>query len=331
MSICVIIDATTIREGGGYVLLCGIVDNLVRMGCSYKIYGNSHLCENADFDVKLTSWKDLFDLYVLGVNNCLYFCNRSPIFGGNKSVVYIHSEYSTYSIKEILIQDIKKSRKLAHLANFVLNWLSKRFGKTTFVVQTKSMREKLKKRGISSEILPVFDSSVIESECYKKVWDFCYVSYPWPHKNHRMLLDALNNNIVGNGFTLVLTIPEDDRFRDLIDMIKEINARAHYEIINIGSANKDAVHKIYSSSKALLFLSTKESFGLPLIEATQYELPIIAQNLHYVNDIVNKVHYIDASSPLQMVTKLDDFSKSKLNSSSLKISDKTEELIEMLI
>jgi glycosyltransferase involved in cell wall biosynthesis len=53
---------------------------------------------------------------------------------------------------------------------------------------------------------------------------------------------------------------------------------------------------LYSSVDALIYPSKFESFGLPLIEAEQSGLPILAPELDYVRDVVIPEQTFDSGS-----------------------------------
>jgi glycosyltransferase involved in cell wall biosynthesis len=64
--------------------------------------------------------------------------------------------------------------------------------------------------------------------------------------------------------------------------------------------SSDEVADLYQSSSALIYPSKTESFGLPLIEAAQYKLPILAAELDYVRDVVVPVETFDPNSPVSI-------------------------------
>jgi len=87
------------------------------------------------------------------------------------------------------------------------------------------------------------------------------------------------------------------------------------------SMNRDGIINLYSNSSALIFPSLFESYGLPLVEAKQYGIPIIASELDYVRDIVDPVETFDPNSARSIARsvkrffKYDDV-KTKINTSS---------------
>jgi glycosyltransferase involved in cell wall biosynthesis len=60
--------------------------------------------------------------------------------------------------------------------------------------------------------------------------------------------------------------------------------------------NSDQMAILYAQSSVLIYPSLFESFGLPLLEARQVGLPIIAAERDYVRDVVEPVESFDPES-----------------------------------
>ncbi|MDA9221646.1 glycosyltransferase, partial [Methylophilaceae bacterium] len=58
--------------------------------------------------------------------------------------------------------------------------------------------------------------------------------------------------------------------------------------------------KLYNQSNALIYPSLLESFGLPLVEASQLNLPILASELDYVRDVIDPIEVFDPTSPISI-------------------------------
>ena len=54
-----------------------------------------------------------------------------------------------------------------------------------------------------------------------------------------------------------------------------------------GIMSHENLLSFYKASRGLLFPSTIETFGLPLLEAAAFGLPIIASDLDYVHEVLN--------------------------------------------
>ncbi|MDZ7857574.1 glycosyltransferase [Sphaerotilus sp.] len=130
-------------------------------------------------------------------------------------------------------------------------------------------------------------------------WDFVYVADGEAHKNHRVLLQAWQR-LAAEGLrpTLALTLsPRDAGLRQQID---EAVAQHGLRITDLGHRPHAEVLALYRQASALIFPSTTESFGLPLIEARRLGLPILAPELDYVRDVCEPAETFDPHSAVSM-------------------------------
>jgi glycosyltransferase involved in cell wall biosynthesis len=108
-----------------------------------------------------------------------------------------------------------------------------------------------------------------------KKFKFFYPSAFYPHKMHKFLLSfdnyLLNNKIVIDNIEIYLTLTEKE-----FDPYKKIKY-----LKNIGNLSSSEMNNYYGKVDALLFLSSLESYGLPLIEAMSLNLPILTVDLSY--------------------------------------------------
>ncbi|MBY0579459.1 MAG: glycosyltransferase [Burkholderiales bacterium] len=131
-------------------------------------------------------------------------------------------------------------------------------------------------------------------------YDFVYVASGEAHKNHRNLLEAWRL-LADEGLkpSLALTIdPESYPF--LANEISRHKQEYGLNIVNLGHVPAADIPAFYQSSSALIFPSQVESFGLPLIEATQLGLPVLAPELDYVRDVIQPAETFDPNSPVSI-------------------------------
>jgi glycosyltransferase involved in cell wall biosynthesis len=127
--------------------------------------------------------------------------------------------------------------------------------------------------------------------------DFCYVASGEPHKNHRRLIEAwVLLASQGHSPSLRITLDHNDE-RDLCDWIERQRRQFDLRIDNVGRIPPDQIARVYRSSNCLIHPSWCESFGLPLVEARSYGLPIVAAELDYVRDVVVPQETFDPQSP----------------------------------
>ncbi len=165
----------------------------------------------------------------------------------------------------------------------------------TYIVQTATMKRELiawYQRGGSFQpmpnvkVLPFMDylTSTPEQSSSGPCYDFLYVADGEAHKNHRTLLDAWSL-LAKEGLrpTLALTLsPKDECLKaEVASVIREHNLA----IVDLGNMPHRQALALYKSTRALIFPSTSESFGLPLIEASRMGVSILAGELDYVRDV----------------------------------------------
>lgn len=76
----------------------------------------------------------------------------------------------------------------------------------------------------------------------------------------------------------------------------------------IGRIDPESIKNKYLQANCILFPSYIETFGLPLIEAAELNLPIIASNIDYAKEVLkgyNKVYYADYKNPIEWANKME--------------------------
>ncbi len=127
---------------------------------------------------------------------------------------------------------------------------------------------------------------------------FFYPASLYEHKNHRNLFEAiklLERNSIKK-FKLILTIKESD--------LEIFSIKNRSNILCIGEVEYLDLLKIYKFVDFLLFPSISESLGLPLLEAKQNNIKIIASNLEYVFDICNPAFVFNPYDSKEIYEKL---------------------------
>jgi glycosyltransferase involved in cell wall biosynthesis len=190
-------------------------------------------------------------------------------------------------------------------------WVSSRLANADeFIVQTPTMKRLLEARtksSVSIRVLPfVADSNgyVRSTSDERKLGnnrsDFLYVASGEPHKNHLQILDAWRLLAEEGLFPLLRLTLDEIRFQSLCREIGEIRERYGLKVTNMGVLLPRDVLELYAKVDALIFPSTFESFGLPLIEARQAGLPILASELDYVRDVIDPEQSFDPESPVSI-------------------------------
>jgi glycosyltransferase involved in cell wall biosynthesis len=181
-----------------------------------------------------------------------------------------------------------------------------------FIVQTPTMKRLLTIRTqgkVPVRVLPfVADStrytrSPLEAELEKSSnpnFDFVYVASGEPHKNHRKLIEAWCLLAEEGHFPSLCLTLDKARFPQLCREIEIMQQRYDLKVTNVGELAHQEVLALYKRSSASIYPSTFESFGLPLIEARQANLPVLASELDYVRDVLDPEQTFDPESSMSI-------------------------------
>lgn len=171
------------------------------------------------------------------------------------------------------------------------------------VVQSQSMQRQVRSNlGTNATIAPFVEipPQSLGPDCEEKIIDYLYVASGAPHKNHRTLVRAWTH-LGGEGLypCLGLTLDSSD-CNGLTRWIKNEVAANNLRIKLLGNLLEAQLEKTYLCSRALIFPSLFESFGLPLLEAEAYGLPILASERDYVRDVISPKATFDPESPISI-------------------------------
>ena len=122
-------------------------------------------------------------------------------------------------------------------------------------------------------------------ERYGGVPLFLFVAVDWPHKNHQLLIDA----------ALALREMTPRPFKVLFvgrrrgGAVAEAVRRkqAGDVVIEVGGVSSAMLAALYRRSTALVYPSLHEGFGIPLVEAMQYGLPMIASTSPCIPEVTS--------------------------------------------
>ena len=233
------------------------------------------------------------------------FGNLPPLFKLKaKVIVFLQNRYLT---DKVSLRDLPLVTRIRLLAERF--WLSQRVKHAHKVlVQTPSMQRQAEAfLGRSAEVIPFFEcaggysekptrKSIAETTAY----DFVYVASGEPHKNHVRLIEAWKILAAEGLFPwLCLTVPEQ-QYPEVVNYIRSARTEDGLRIENVSVSSNLEIEALYQKSRAVVYPSTLESFGLPLIEAREAGLPIIAGEMDYVRDVVDPSETFDPLSPVSI-------------------------------
>lgn len=197
-------------------------------------------------------------------------------------------------------------------------WLSARMSHADgFVVQTPTMKRLLETRTAGRfpvRVLPFIaePSSYSrrggrQSSSADRKHDFVYVASGEPHKNHRCLLEAWCLMAEDGLFPSLCLTLDVQRFPSLCEMIETSKQQHGIRVSNVGELAHRDVLALYRKAGAAVYPSTFESFGLPLLEARQAGLPVLASEMDYVRDVIDPEQSFDPGSPISIARAVKRF------------------------
>ena len=139
--------------------------------------------------------------------------------------------------------------------------------------------------------------------------NFLMVGTLEPRKGHAQALGAFDSLWeAGHAVNLVIVGKQGwlvDRLVDRINSHPRLNVRLYW----FQSATDEFLEKLYTSAICLLVPSEGEGFGLPLIEAAYFNLPIIARDLPVFKEIAGEsAFYFSGTSPESLALAVEAWS-----------------------
>ena len=287
----ILVDALYINKGGGKVLLDLLIIKLQKNNIETfylldkrveKDY--RYLNKNVKFlKASLIKRHFFYNANKYKFRKVLTFSNLPP-------TIRLTCEVYTFFHNVLLINN-KIQSPVLYLKEKLIFYYKKN---TDFwIVQSNAVKNLIQSKNISNNhilVLPFFNDFKLNLSRENKIYNFndhirfLYVSSGEPHKNHLLLLNAFVklSKIYPQS---ILTITIGDEYESLLKKINFLIENG-VPLINKYFLSKQELEIEYLKTDIFIFPSLKESFGLGLIEATQYCLPIIASDLRYVHEII---------------------------------------------
>lgn len=227
---------------------------------------------------------------------------------------FIFSNVPTIVLGDIPLRGIYNQIVLVHQPNLVYPKINKFSGRSfkfrmnrflflinhkyakNIIVQTGAIAEEMIKSypGIKDKVViipqPVpnwLSKDKVTRSVNKSIVNLFYPSAFYPHKKHEFLLkinEYCSKKNIQNDFEIWLTLNDE-----------EFEPFKHIKFLkNLGRLSTREMNEYYKKTDALLFISSMESYGLPLIESLTIDLPIIAVDFNYSRWMCeNSVYYFE--------------------------------------
>jgi glycosyltransferase involved in cell wall biosynthesis len=318
------IHAINIHQGGGRSLLWALLNTLdekidyvlsldIRMPIPEKISGNIQIMRVYPTVLKRIMAERWLVKTVREEDIVLCFGNLPPLFRLRaRTLVFLQNRYL---VDRVSLMGLSKKNQIR--LTFERFWLSFRLlNVDEFIVQTSTMKRLLEasiKNTISVQIFPFvahaggYTRSAIMTLPKNLPFDFVYVASGEIHKNHRKLIEAWCLLAQDGLFPSLCLTLDKKYFPGLCFSIEELAQQYNLKISNKGSLHHTEVLTLYRESFALIYPSKFESFGLPLIEARQAGLPILASELDYVRDVIDPEQVFDPESAISITRAVKRF------------------------
>jgi glycosyltransferase involved in cell wall biosynthesis len=157
--------------------------------------------------------------------------------------------------------------------------------------------------------------------------EFVFISNPSPQKNYPNLLNAWEY-LLQNGHTPTLHVTIDHTAPALLERVRLLNERGT-KIINHTYVDP---RELYFNCAYLIFPSIMESFGLPLIEAADSGMKIVASDLPFVYDVVTPSLTFNPNDSTEIAnTVLEAISNTNLHTPTIVTQNQVKELVDLLV
>ena len=318
------IHANNVHQGGGRSLLLALLESV-----------SNNLDWFATLDARLTPLKDSFgegrikwvarsalqrlnsewwiSRHVQQEDVLLCFGNLPPLFRSRgRVVVFVQNRYL---VEPLGLQGHSVAVRLR--ISIERWWLMKRTKNVDlFVVQTPTMKSLLQSRVAQGKAVAVFPF-VGANEGYTRSapartasvfkYDFLYVASGEPHKNHRNLIEAWCLLAQDGTFPSLCLTVDETAFPEVGRWLQRKKTDFGLKMENLGSIPHAQIQLLYGQARAFIFTSAFESLGLPLIEARQAGLPVLAPELDYVRDVLDPDQVFDPASPISIARAVKRF------------------------
>lgn len=217
-------------------------------------------------------------------------------YASASQLVYYHQPLPFFKQKWNPLKREERSKFL--YKHFYLWFVKRSIGpKTRFVVQTKFIKDNLVKRlGIDeSRVAICFPDVEVPNADMVQGYPFpedevslIFPSLYSPHKSHVTIVKAIGylkrtNAEALKNVRVYFTVGEDEA-GELVNKIKKMGVEEYFCLT--GRLPYEKTLSLYKTANAMLFPSTMETLGLPLVEAAAFGLPIVAADVPYAHEVL---------------------------------------------
>lgn len=212
----------------------------------------------------------------------------------------LHADFNgTLTEDEVKYREacLMETTRKADLIHAISDYTADRIEKVYPLAKKKTFRAYLRPPRLSTETR-TNASDTMDTRAPLKPF-FYYPANYWPHKNHSALLKAYKNYVTRAGdaaWSLILTGDFLDKKGEFDALVHKLDISEH--VTHEGFVSDNRVNDLWRTAGALVFPSLHEGFGLPLIEAMRWRVPIICGCLTSLGEIGGQAaYYVDVTDP----------------------------------
>ena len=293
-----ILNATSMHKDGGFRVL-----QIFKKLNFNSIYFDTRLNKNYIPPLIYKLYLDFFFLFkVKEKTKIVYLSGTPPIVSINAFIFCCFQNENIFSVKKNFF-----NFKIFLLKDFYRYLFFKIFQKNVdlWIVFSPNARVLLLKESIPEhkvKMVYLFNNNNKNiKKKYKKKYDFIYPAVLMEHKNHQNLIKALiilSKNKIYPKVLLTLN-PNEIKISGFLQIIKKFKLNIKFKCYKYYRMNG-----AYNSSSALIFPSLNETIGLPILEAANNNLTILASNKKYATQFVVPQILFDPTNPNDIAKKI---------------------------
>ena len=328
-----LVDAVYVNYGGALSLLRYLVDSLQRRSIPFYLLADKR-CEGLFDDMTYKSYVDASES-----NRRAFFLSNKVSFSsvfcfGNvpppiKVCVPVYTYF--HNINMLTLADCRDKKQLVRFRLKRSYIKSKRHNTDEWFVQTSNTANELVRHlGVSKEsvkICPFYTLPEFPKGSSKRT-DYIFVGEYSGSKGHDELLRAWKMlHKKGIDRTLHLTVSIGERFLGSLRQAIDEGVR----IVNHGYISMEELAQLYFKSKATVYPSYNESFGLGLVEAMEAGCDVIASDRPFVHALCEPSCIFDPSSPESIVEAVIRYENNQAAKTIIKVRDCVDDLITTIM
>lgn len=220
---------------------------------------------------------------ILSLQNTKVFKFKCP------QTIYLHQSIPYY--REYKWNIFKKEERVLWFYRNIYSYLIDISLKNNkVIVQTEWMKQRViqKNKKFADEISVIppkvtqidTDEINIIASINQDKYNLFYPAAAAKYKNHKILFEALEN--LSDDYRLYLTVDKES-----FPYVAK-NPNLKNKVIFLGSISYEEVLALYKTVNCLVFPSYIETYGLPLVEAQQFNLKIVAADVDYAREVLSK-------------------------------------------